>query len=123
MRQVGWLATAESVTVRYAHADLEVEVVYELRPGDHFLQKRLTVTFAAGAEAPRITLSRPLFTAAGLELACYRHPDFDWVTEYVEAKHGCGLHGVTHPRSPATRVDGFRLRLVLPDGARGVRHR
>ncbi len=47
MRQVAWSATAEAVTARYADADIEVEVTYELRPVDHFFQKRLAVTFAA----------------------------------------------------------------------------
>jgi hypothetical protein len=91
MQKVDWTVTAESITARYADADLTVEVAYELRPGDHFFQKRLTVTFASGGGVTRIMVSRPTFTAAGLDLVCYRHPDFDWVTEYVEAKHGWGL--------------------------------
>ena len=91
MRQVEWTATAERVTARYADADQTVEIVYELRPGDHFFQKRMAVTFAAAGGVTQITLGRPLFAATGLDLVCYRHPDFDWVTEYVEAKHGWGL--------------------------------
>ncbi len=91
MSQVDWTATTQRVTGRYADADLEVELTYGLQPGDHFLQKRLTVTFAAAGGVKQIVVSQPSFTAAGLELACYRHPDFDWVTEYVEAKHGWGL--------------------------------
>ncbi len=39
----------------------------------------------------QITVSQPTFALEGLELVCYRHPDFDWVTDYVEAKHSCGL--------------------------------
>jgi hypothetical protein len=97
MRQMAWSATAEAVSTRYAGADLEVDVTYELRHADHFFQKRLAVTFAADAGVTRITLSRPVFTATGLELVCYRHPDFDWVTEYVETKHP--QWGV--PRRPA----------------------
>lgn len=91
MRQVAWTATAGSVTARYADVDLTVEVAYELRPGDHFFQKRMAVTFAAAGGVTQISLSRPAFTLVGLDLVCYRHPDFDWVTEYVEAKHGWGL--------------------------------
>jgi len=91
MRQMAWSATAEAVTARYGDADIEIEVAYELRPGDHFFQKRMAVTFAAAGGVTQITLSRPVFAAAGLEIVCYRHPDFDWVTEYVEAKHGWGL--------------------------------
>ena len=91
MRQVAWTATPTGVSARYADADQTVEIVYELRPGDHFFQKRMAVTFAAAGGVTQITLGRPLFAATGLDLVCYRHPDFDWVTEYVEAKHGWGL--------------------------------
>ncbi|MDA1088385.1 MAG: hypothetical protein O2901_15395 [Verrucomicrobia bacterium] len=91
MRQVAWSVTADSVTARYADADLTVEVAYELRSGDHFFQKRMAITFAAAGGVTQITVSRPVFAATGLDIVCYRHPDFDWVTEYVEAKHGWGL--------------------------------
>jgi hypothetical protein len=87
MRQVVWSATAEAVTARYADDDLEVDVTYELRPDAPFFLKRLAVTFADDAALIQITLSRPAFRAAGLQLACCRHPDFDWVTEYVTTKH------------------------------------
>lgn len=91
MPQVEWTATADAVTARYADADLTVEVAYELRSGDHFFQKRMAITFAAAGGVTQITLGRPVFVATSLDLVCYRHPDFDWVTEYVEAKHGWGL--------------------------------
>jgi hypothetical protein len=88
MRQVAWTATTDAVSARYADSDLTVEVAYELRPGDHFFQKRMAVTFAAAGGVKQLTLGRLAFTLAGLDIVCYRHPDFDWVTEYVEAKHG-----------------------------------
>jgi len=91
MPQVEWTTTVSSLTARYADADLTVDIVYDLRPGDHFLQKRMAVTFAAADGVTQITVSRPVFTLTGLNIVCYRHPDFDWVTEYVEAKHGWGL--------------------------------
>lgn len=91
LRQTEWTATADRVTARYADNDLTVEVAYELRSGDHFFQKRMAVTFAAAGGVTQITVSRPVFAATGLDIVCYRHPDFDWVTEYVEAKHGWGL--------------------------------
>jgi len=91
MRQVEWSAAADAVTARYADADMTVDVAYELRPGDHFCQKRMSVNFAATGGVTQITLARPAFTLTGLNIVCYRHPDFDWVTEYVKAKHGWEL--------------------------------
>jgi hypothetical protein len=87
MRQVAWSATAEAVTARYADADIEVEVTYELRPVDHFFQKRLAVTFAAAGGVKQIVVSRPVITLAGLEIVCCRHPDLQWVVDYVWARH------------------------------------
>jgi len=91
MRQVEWTATADAVTARYADADLTVEIAYELQSGDHFFQKRMAVTFAAAGGVTQIILGRPAFTLAGLDIVCDRHPDFDWVTDYVKAKHGWEL--------------------------------
>ncbi|OGV60742.1 MAG: hypothetical protein A2498_16965 [Lentisphaerae bacterium RIFOXYC12_FULL_60_16] len=88
MRQVEWHMTVDTARVRYADADLTVEVAYELRQADPFFQKRMAVIFAAAGGVKQILVSRPVFAAGGLEIACYRHPNFDWVTEYVEAKHG-----------------------------------
>lgn len=91
LHQVAWVATGETLTARYADADLSVEVVYELRPGDHFFQKRLAITFTAAGGAKQIVVSQPTFVLPGLDVVCYRHPDFDWLSEYVHAKHGFDL--------------------------------
>ncbi len=87
MRQSAWTATAQAVTARYADADLTVEVVYELQPNEHFFQKRMSVTFAAAGGVTQVTVSRPAFTLAGLEIVCCRHPDLQWVVDYVWARH------------------------------------
>jgi hypothetical protein len=91
LRQVEWTATADTVTARYADADLTVDITYELRPADHFFLKRMAVTFAADAGVKQITLSRPVFTLEGLAVVCYRHPDFDWISDLFQAKHGSEL--------------------------------
>lgn len=91
MTRVEWAASAHRVTARYADVDLDVEVDYELRLGDDFFQKRLAVTFAESGGVTQIVVSRPVFTARGLQIVCYRHPDFDWVTDYVKEKHGWEL--------------------------------
>lgn len=88
MRQVEWTAMADRVIARYADTNLAVEVTYELRPGDQFFQKRMVLTFAADAGVKQITLSRPEVALAGLERVCFRHPDFDWILDYAQAKHG-----------------------------------
>jgi hypothetical protein len=87
LHQVSWEAEAHALRARYTDADLTVEIAYELRPADRFVQKRMAVTFAAAAGVTQITLSRPSFAAPGLEMVCCRHPGFDWVTEYVATKH------------------------------------
>lgn len=87
LRQTDWTATADTVTARYADADLTVEIAYELRPADRFFQKRLAVTFAAAGGVRQITVSRPTFTLAGLKIVCCRHPDLQWVVDYVWARH------------------------------------
>jgi hypothetical protein len=91
MRQVQWTATAQTVTARYSDAEVTVDVVYELRPTDHFFQKRLGVAFAADSGVKQITVSRPVVALAGLEIVCFRHPDFDWLIDYHQAKHGYRL--------------------------------
>jgi hypothetical protein len=88
MRRVGWALKAGTLTARYADADLTVEVAYELRTGDNFFQKRITITFAANGGVKQLVISRPTFALKGLDIVCYRHPDFDWISEYVRNKHG-----------------------------------
>jgi hypothetical protein len=88
MRQVEWTATPTGVHARYADTDLTVEVAYELRPGEHFFQKHVAVTFAAATGVTQITVSRPTISLAGMQIVCVRHPDFDWISEYFTAKHG-----------------------------------
>ena len=39
MRPVAWNVTGDRLTARYADDDLEAEVVYELRPGNHTEEK------------------------------------------------------------------------------------
>jgi hypothetical protein len=102
MRQVEWTATAERVTARYTDADLTVEVAYGLRPGDHFFQKRMALSFAADAGIKQITLSHPEVALAGLERVCLRHPDFEWVLDYAQAKHG--YRPVRPPESEPSRT-------------------
>jgi hypothetical protein len=87
MRQVEWCAAANAVTARYADADLTVDIAYELGPEDHFFQKRMVVTFADAGGVKQITVSRPAITLSGLEIVCCKHPDLQWVVDYVWARH------------------------------------
>jgi hypothetical protein len=66
MRQDEWTATPTGVHARYADTDLTVEVAYELRPGEHFFQKHVAVTFAAATGVTQITVSRPTISLAGI---------------------------------------------------------
>jgi hypothetical protein len=84
----------------------------------------MAVTFASAGGVTQITLSRPVFVLPGLKIVCYRHPDFDWVTDYVKAKHGWELRrpdGSEPTRAffGRTGLGGFFTGLEMPyDNAR-----
>ncbi len=83
--------TQDRLTETYGDADLSAQVTYELRAADHFFQKYLAITFSQDVGLEQITVSRPEFALEKLQVLCYRHPDFDWVRDYVQAKHGWSL--------------------------------
>ena len=82
---------AGSVSAQYEGAGLTVEVRHRLGAGRHFIERSMWLTSDKKLGVKKITLGRFVLAMAGLDLVCYRHPDFDWVTDYVEAKHGWGL--------------------------------
>jgi hypothetical protein len=119
MRQVQWTATAQTVTAYYSNAEVIVDVAYELRPADHFFQKRLGVTFAVDSGVKQITVSRPVVTLTGLDIVCFRHPDFDWLIDYHQAKHGsrCSRPEGSEPSRTffgRTTKGGFFVGLEMP---------
>lgn len=80
--------SSESLISRYSNADITVTVSYELRPTDHFFQKKMEVIFLSATGLKNIVVSQIEFNTDEMALVCYRHPDFDWITEYIIAKHG-----------------------------------
>jgi hypothetical protein len=88
MSLVDFSATNETIEARYTDSDLSVEVTYQLNPADHFFQKHLVIRFVRDEALKGIVVSRPILGRNGLEIICYRHPDFEWVSNYVYARHG-----------------------------------
>lgn len=76
---------------RFIHPLVTAELRYTLLPGRHFAEKRLALTFAQSTALRHVTLGTPKCTSLNLAIACYRHPDFDFLTAYVRAKHGFEL--------------------------------
>lgn len=76
---------------RFTHPEVTVELRYTLLPDRHFAEKRLALTFARNVALRHVTLGTPKCTTPNLALVCYRHPDFDFLTAYVQAKHGFEL--------------------------------
>ena len=124
MRMAEWVLSAGKVSARFVDPAMTVDVVYGLRPEAAFFEKKLAVTFTTDAGVTRVLVSRPLFSAAGLQVVGYRHPDFDWIIEYVKVKHGSALW--RPPDSEPTRtffgrtpLGGFFTGLEMPfDSAR-----
>ncbi|MBN2296902.1 MAG: hypothetical protein JXM70_31035, partial [Pirellulales bacterium] len=72
---------------RFTHPLLTAELRYTLLPGRSFAEKHLTLTFTKNVALRHVSLGTPKFTTPDLSLVCYRHPDFDFLTAYLQAKH------------------------------------
>ena len=67
----------------YRHRQVRVEVAYTLGRDHAFAEKRVVLTPARACGLTRVVLSRPEFSAPGIEILCYQHPTF----ERLEAQH------------------------------------
>ena len=83
--------TDTGVVFGFAHPQFTAELHYDLRPGRHFAERRLDLTFTRDVGLRHLTVGTPAFAADGLTLVCYRHPDFEWLIAYVKARHNWPL--------------------------------
>lgn len=70
---------ADMLLARYAGYGLTVDVRYTLGEGQHFVEKRLTITSARAYGLRQVVVSQSQFIAEGMQLVCCRHPNFDRV--------------------------------------------
>jgi hypothetical protein len=61
---------------RYAADGMTIEVTYRLRGEDHFAEKHLTLTSTGNFGLKKVILSRPTFSAPGLQIFPYRYPKY-----------------------------------------------
>lgn len=78
----------DTLTARYEAQAITAEVAWTLQGEQHFAQKRITLTSAADCGITQIVVSQPEISGEDLELVCYRNPDFEWIADYENAKHG-----------------------------------
>jgi hypothetical protein len=123
----GFTATNENIEALYTDSDLSVKVTYQLNPADHFFQKHLEITFVRDEALKRVVVSRPILGRNGLEIICYRHPDYEWVSDYVYARHGQNFHRApdtipTRTFFGRTDTGGFFTGLEMPFDNSSVSH-
>ena len=75
-----WENTVEAC---YHHERMRIEVVYSLKDNQAFAEKQVILTPHGDCDLRRVVLGRPTFSGQGLELVCYKHPEFD----LLEARH------------------------------------
>ena len=83
--------TDDRLAVRYESPAMTAEVQWTLGGAHNFAEKRMTLTSADDCGLKQIVVSQPEFVMSDLKVVCYRHPDFDWISDYVRAKHGGNL--------------------------------
>ena len=66
----------DAVKARYEAPGLSIDVSYELREENAFVEKRLVLSSTRSYGLVKLTLSRPTFSAAGLRIVAYRYPKF-----------------------------------------------
>ncbi len=75
-RRASLSADRTSVRARYEADGVRIDLSYTLGPANHFVEKRLALTFTRDDTLRQVTVSRPAFAAPGLELVRYRYPQF-----------------------------------------------
>lgn len=68
--------SGDTLTARYEGGAMTVEVAWTLRHDHHFAEKRMTLTARRDYGLKKIVLSRPMFSATGLNIVSYRYPQF-----------------------------------------------
>jgi len=76
------------ITARYEHPKLNLEVVYSLGEEHAFVEKQMRMTFKEACGLKKVVVSKPAFSADGLQTVCYRYPDFEIVRAMVKSWHG-----------------------------------
>ena len=61
----------------YSGGGMDIEVTYSLGPGHCFAEKRIVLTCDRDYAIEKVIVSQLSFSAAGLEIVCYRYPNFD----------------------------------------------
>lgn len=111
--------TDDRLKMRYESPAMTAEVQWTLGGAHNFAEKRMTLTSADDCGVRQIVVSQPEFSGPDLKLVCYRHPDFDWITDYVRAKHGWELRRPlesepTRTFLGRTALGGFFTGLEMP---------
>ncbi len=77
------------IQLRYQCDLFAVDIRYTLGQEQHFVEKRMTITLTRDCGVCRVVLSESEFSAEGLELACYRQPNYDRI-EAHDQQYGYG---------------------------------
>lgn len=76
------------ITARYEHPKLDIEIAYVLGYRHAFVERKMQMTFKEACGLKQVVVSRHSFSANGLQMACYRYPNFDIVAAMVKSWHG-----------------------------------
>lgn len=76
------------IVARYEHPKLDIEIAFSLGQEQAFIQKKLQMTFKEACGLKEVVVSKPTFSAEGLQTVCYRYPDFEIVRAMVKSWHG-----------------------------------
>ena len=87
--------TDSVLTVRAQSGPVEITTVWSLGAGRNFAEKIVSLSFDRDCGLKWVELGRLMFAGESLDIVAYRHPDLDWVADYVMARHGWD------PRRPA----------------------
>ena len=97
---VGFTITADAATVepvereagalrvRGRSGDARWTTVWTLHPGRNYAEKSVTITFDRDCGLERVVLGRPAIRGPGQEIVAYRHPDPQWVLDFMVVRHG-----------------------------------
>lgn len=70
------------MSAHYVGEKVDVDVLWSLGQDHHFAEKRVKITVREQRGLKRVILGRPTLTAEGLNIVCYRHPNFDRIAAH-----------------------------------------
>jgi len=76
LRPAAVALAGDTLAACYEGERMNVEAVWTLSRNHHFAEKRLTLTARRDCGLKKVVLGRPTFAADGLQMVCYRYPQF-----------------------------------------------